>query len=82
MILSQNVPSDGRSDLYEQLEEMENLVSVFNEARHMGSLEEKLNEIRSCLVDKIVSSGLNVNFGIGICVCVCVCVHVYMSSCL
>ncbi|PXF40575.1 Magnesium-chelatase subunit H [Gracilariopsis chorda] len=63
-IVSHNVPPYGRSGLYGQLEEMKNLVWEFNEAKQMGSPEEKLNEIRSCLVDKIVTSGLNVDLGI------------------
>lgn len=63
-IISHNVPPYGRAALYGQLEEMKNLVWEFNEAMQGGGQQERLEDIRRAIEDKLVTSGLNVDLNI------------------
>lgn len=63
-IISHNVPPYGRAALYGQLDEMKSLVWEFNEAMQGSGSDERLEEIRESIEDKLVTSGLNVDLGI------------------
>lgn len=63
-IISHNVPPYGRASLYGQLDQMKSLVWEFNEAMQAAGSEERLEDIKVAIEDKLVTSGLNVDLGI------------------